>query len=228
MRGNACFKSAEVRTFLLLLLLCVPFAKDGSLYADDGNPAPTELTRVDLFAQQGWRQRPVAVDGFVLGMSRSEAVQLAAMRGLVLRSSLPPPEPRISCRRSACDVCEVRGNCIGINFHFDGADRVSQIAVSFSGDMDPEVKKSNITEKFQGFTYKLLRRYSEELRSQIFGAVKGIEKPDLTGSSITHIEYAYPDVGVTVRITTDKRDHPQKAFDVEVDFAKPAQKNAAP
>ena len=185
-----------------------------------------ELTSVDLFGLPGWQQRQVAVDGFVLGITRTEAFEIAKAHNLDLISDLPPRTVRESyspCRQGPCSVTQVKGNWIGINLFFD-ADRLTKVKVSVPVDADPEVQQVNIVKSFKGRTYQLFNNYSDSLRSEIFGPTEGKEKLTMAGTQVSpfaKIEYEYPHAGVIVRVTIDKRDHPPEPFDLEVDFVIP-------
>src|SRR5947209_4890505 len=112
-----------------------------------------ELTEVDLFSLPDWQDRSVAIEGFVLGMARSEATKHAQDRGLKLRSKMPPKtagEMHGPCLRASCSVAQIQGDFVGIVLYFDAADRVTKMSVEVSVDMFPEVKKVNVSRRFKG------------------------------------------------------------------------------
>jgi len=185
--------------------------------------AVMELTEVDLFSKPDWQQQEVAVDGFVLGMTREQAFEVATARDLRLRSDRSPQRVRDlkgPCRDSSCSVAQVNGNWIGVNLFF-GAGRVTKIRVSVPVDADSEVKQVNVARKFRGLTYQFFAWYSDDLRQRIFGPPQAKETSVQAGaraSTLTVAEYAYLDSGVIIRVTTDRNDHPPTPFDLEVDF----------
>ena len=202
-----------------LFLISPPNARPNAA-SENGNPV--ELTEVDLFSLPDWQHRPVAIEGFVLGMTRSEARRLAEDHDLKFLPNMPRKTGGVqkgSCLQTSCAVYKVHGNYIGIDLYFDAADHVSKMGVSVSVDMDPEVKRSNVSRRFRGLTYELFDHYSDSLRKKIFGLVEGKEKPFIPASAITRFEYDYPQAGVLVRVTTDKRDDPARSLDLDVEFS---------
>jgi len=119
--------------------------------------------------------------------------------------------------QGSCSVYKVRGNYIGIDLFFETG-RVTKVSVAVSEDMDPEVRKVNITREFKGLTFRFFNDYSDNLRKQILGSAEGKEKPALPGAATTYVEYDYPRLGLVVHTTIDKRDHPPKPFDLQVDL----------
>jgi hypothetical protein len=186
---------------------------------------PVELTKEDLFSLPDWKGRDVAVEGFVLGMTRKQAFEVAKAKGLTLRSDQPPGRVggvNLPCRGKSCSVSQVNGNWIGINLLFE-ADRLSRIKVSVPIDAYPEVKKVNIARKFKGRTYEFFNNYSDDLRKQIFDPAEEKQIPIKAGAQISNlveIEYGYLSSGVIIHATIDKNEHPPKPFDLEVEFVR--------
>lgn len=54
--------------------------------------AVEELTEADLFGQPDWKQEEVAVDGFVLGMAREQAFEVASAHNHMLEIRSVPPQ----------------------------------------------------------------------------------------------------------------------------------------
>ncbi len=203
-------------------LLCVFFSPNARLHATAENGKPIELTQVDFFSLADWQHKSVAIEGFVLGMTRAEATRLAQAHGLQFLPNMPTRtvgEAKGPCRQASCAIYQVHGNYIGIDLYFDATDHVSKISVSVSVDMDPQVSRVNVSRRFRGLTREFFDHYSDSLRNRIFGPVEGKEKPFIPASAITRVEYNYPQAGVTVRVTIDKRDDPAKPYDLDVDFA---------
>lgn len=223
-----CLISAQVMLVMFgLSVLCVSCGPNASPPQGEANKQPVELTKEDLFSLPDWRQRPVSVDGFLLGMTREQALAMAQANDLKVVSNAAPRtvgELYGPCREGPCSVYKSRGNYVGIDLFLE-TDRVTRVTVAISEDMDPGVREVNITREFKGLTYEFFNHYSDSLRERILGAVEGREKPDAPGAAITHIEYDYPKFGLIVHTTIDKRDHPPKAFDLDVDFtARPSVK----
>jgi len=203
-----------------LSVLCVSFGSKASTQSKERNNRPIELTKEDLFSLPDWQHRPVSVNGFVLGMTREQALAVAKANGLGIASNAAPRtvgELNGPCLEGSCSVNKVRGNYIGIDLLLE-ADRVTKVTVAISEDMDPDVRKVNITREFRGLTYQFFNLYADSLRKRILGATVAKEKPEVPGAAITHVEYDYPQMGVIVRTTINKREHPPKAFDLAVDF----------
>ena len=112
------------------------------------------------------------------------------------------------------------GNWIGIDLFFDSSDRITMIKVGVPVDAYPEVKKVNVGRQFKGLTYQFFNHYTDGLRKRFLGDVEGKEKSSIGGASLTYVEYDYPQLGLVVHTTIDKRDHPPKPFDLEVDFVR--------
>jgi hypothetical protein len=203
-----------------LTLLCSYWGPRASAEDKAGRENPVELTKEDLFSLQDWQQRPVAVDGFTLGMTRKQAVAMAEAKNLSIKSNMAPAtvgELNAPCLQGSCSVYKVRGNYIGIDLFLETG-RVTKVSVAVSEDMDLEVRKVNIAREFKGLTFRFFNDYSDNLRKQILGSAEGKEKPALPGAATTYVEYDYPRQGLVLHTTIDKRDHPPKPFDLQVDF----------
>lgn len=206
-----------------ILMICLFLASGTSVTARSDAERAIELTQVDLFSRPDWEQSQVAVAGFFLGMTRTQAFEWAKANNLTLRSDVPPrraQEVRVPCRQASCSLSQVGGNWIGVNLFFD-TDRVTKIKVSVPLDADPDVKKVNIARTFKGLTHEFFNNYSESLRNRILGPAEAKETPVKVGdhvSALTYIEYNYPKLGVVVHTIVNKSDHPPRPFDLEVDF----------
>jgi len=186
------------------------------------NGNPVELTQVDLFSLPDWQHKPVAIEGFALGMTRSEATQLAGDHGLKFLPNMPTKTVGVQKGpglQASCAVYKNHGNYVGIDLYFDAADHVSKMGVSVSVDMDPEVMRVSVSRRFRGLTYEFFDHYSEGLRNKIFGPAEGKEKPFIPASAVTRFEYDYPEAGVLVRVTRDKRDDPAQWLDLDIEFS---------
>jgi hypothetical protein len=187
---------------LLLLAICLLFVTNdfGQI---SRNVDAVELTQADLFGLPDWKSKPVAVDGFTLGISREQAFEIAKARHLSLTPNGPPTRIRdltAPCTQASCSVGQIYGNSIGVDLSFD-SDRLTKIKVSVPVDAFPEVKKVNIAREFKGLTRQFFNDYSDTLRNKILGPAKGKETHDRlsTGqeSSYTQIEYDYLTSGIT-------------------------------
>jgi hypothetical protein len=208
------------RTKLFAFLVPCALCAAGARPQAKENAKAVELTQVDLFSLPDWQNRPVSVDEFIVGMTREQALAMAKAKDLRVASNAAPRtvgELNGPCQQGSCSVYKTRGNYIGIDLFLE-RDRVTKVTVAISRDMDPEVREVNVTREFKGLTYRFFNRYSDSLRDRILGAAEGKETPERPGAAITHVEYAYPRQGLIVHTTIDKRDHPPKAFDLEVDF----------
>ena len=205
--------------FAMVTSLCVLFyAQESWLYARSENGHTVELTQVDLFSLSDWQHKTVSVNGFILGMTRAKASELAQARRLkLLPVSLS--EGGRSCEAS-CALYQDGGNWIGIDLFFDSSDRITMIKVGVPVDAYPEVKKVNVGRQFKGLTYQFFNHYTDGLRKRFLGDVEGKKKSSIGGASLTYVEYDYPQLGLVVHTTIDKRDHPPKPFDLEVDFVR--------
>lgn len=211
--------------FIAAMLVFVALAAGASAEMTFDVKDPVELTKEDLFSLPDWKEREVAVDGFVLGMTREQAFEVAKAKGLKLRSDQPPGKVRrvkLPCRGKSCSVLQSNGNWIGINLLFD-ADHLARIKVSVPVDAYPEVKKANIAREFKGRTYELFNNYSDDLRKQMFGPAEEKQTPIKAGAQISNlaqVAYGYLSSGVIIQVTIDKNEHPPKPFDLEVDFVR--------
>ena len=202
------------------LVVGVTCAGSVSLPATPEDVKAVELTQVDLFSLTDWQQRPVSVDGFIPGMTREQASAVANAKDLSIASNAAPRtvgELNGPCREGSWSVYKSRGNYVGIDLFLEKG-LVTKMTVAVSEDMDPEVRQVNVTREFKGLTYQFFNQYSDSLRNRILGPPEGKETPESPGAAITHVEYDYPKLRVIVHTTIDKRDHPPKPFDLEVDF----------
>lgn len=185
------------------------------------NSQTVELTQTDLFSLPDWQHRSVAISGFSLGISRAEASELARAHNLRLLTKTFRTVGDVNgpCRpdEESCTVYRAAGPWIGLDLFFDN-DRLKKMKVSVSDDAIPEVQKVSVAREFKSLTARFFNHYSEDLRLKILGHAEGKETPDTPGAAITHVEYNYPQLGLIVNTTFDKRDHPPKPFDLEVDF----------
>lgn len=211
--------------FVAAMLVFVALAAGASAEMTLDIKDPVELTKQDLFSLSDWKERQVAVDGFVLGMTREQAFEVAKAKGLKLRSDQPPCKVhrvKLPCRGRSCSVLQANGNWIGLNLLFD-SNHLARIKVSVPVDAYPEVKKANIAREFKGSTYELFNNYSDDLRKQMFGPAEGKQTPIKAGaqiSNLTQVAYGYLSSGVIIHVTIDKNEHPPKPFDLEVDFVR--------
>jgi len=212
---------AIVTRSFVVLLLCAFCAPHALLRATSETGKIIELTQVDLFSLPDWKSKSVAVNGIVLGMTKSQTTQILQSRGFILLTNTNSVDP---CRQEGdfCHVNKVDGPWIGVDLFFDH-DRLAKITMMFPDDAVPAVQKVNVTHQFKGLTYKFFRHYSDGLRNQIFGPAEGKERPydSIPGSTFKYVEYDYPSARVIVLITIDKRDNPPQPFDIELDFVAP-------
>lgn len=220
---QSIIKNAGCAGFIVAMLVCASVVAGAHAEMTLNAKQPVELTKVDLFSLLDWKQREVTVDGFFLGMTRDQVFEVARTNKLRLRSDRPPRmawQAKLPCREKSCSVLQVNGNWIGINLFFE-EDRLVKMKVSVPVDAAPEVKQANIARKFKGRTYQFFNGYSDDLRVRLFGSAEGAETPVKAGakvSTLTYIAYEYLHSGVIVHVTIDKKEHPSKPFDLEVDF----------
>jgi hypothetical protein len=161
---NAGFVSG----IIAIMLVQVPAASSGWIGMKLDVEHSVELTKVDLLSRPDWERRGVAVDGFVLGMTREEAFEVARLNNLKLRSGLLPKkmqEHQVPCRETSCSVSQINGNWIGVNLFFN-SDLLTKIKVSVPVDAYAEVKEVNVSREFKGRTYQFFNNYSDDLRIQ--------------------------------------------------------------
>jgi hypothetical protein len=211
-----------LRNFNVILLLAIAlfcFLRIPPVMAQEKDPV--ELTQSDLFSLPNWRHRTVAIDGFVPGISRAQALEIAAAKNLRLAPTGPGltiRELRGPCTQARCSVGSGHGNWVGIDLFFD-AEKVTKIEVGLSVDMDPEVKKVNVAQRFKGLTYQFFNHYSDSLREKILGSADGKRDNSMPRDTdhITYVEYDYAHSGVVVHVT--KGD--EEPLDLSVDFFAP-------
>jgi hypothetical protein len=219
-------KKETIFVLLVMVLTCCSPLSSESYQAKLPDNKVVELTKSDLFALSGWKQREVSVVGFALGMTREEALENARLKGFQLRSDLLPRkvgEIRVPCRESSCSVVRYNGNEIGVRLYFV-LDRIDKITVSVPADVDPEVKAANVTRHFKGRTHIFFNEYSDALRTKILGPAPRKEVPIIVSgqaSNLSNVEYAYLQYGLIIHLTIDKNKEPSKPFDLEVDFVRP-------
>ena len=207
------------KTATLLAALC--FSTATVAFAQSGSSRTVELTETDLFSLPDWQHQIVSLDGFSLGVTRGQAVEVGKAKGLVLRNAAMGKvgESRVPCTQQECDVGQLGGPWIGIDLFFE-RDRVSKIKNSVPVDADPEIKKVNVARRFKGLTRQFFNHYSDDLRIKILGSVEPkTTQPKLSTeaeSAYTYFEYDYPQAGLAVHFTTG-RDYPNP-FDLEVEF----------
>lgn len=211
---------------LVLCAICLPLFVTAGLGQISRNVNAVELTQADLFGLPDWKSKPVAVDGFTLGVSREQAFEIAKARHLRLTPNGPATtgirDLGASCTQASCSVGQVNGSWIGVDLLFD-SDRVTKIRVSVPVDAIPEVKQVNIAREFKGLTRQFFNHYTDSLRSKVLGLANGKETHDrlMNGqeSSYTYIEYDYLSSGVIVHVTVGEGY--SEPFDLEVDFVAP-------
>lgn len=184
-----------------------------------------ELTDRDLFGTRDWEHKELLINGFKLGLNKTDVLQVANTNHLVLRTLSPRNvgETNGPCRQdeSSCSVYEDDGPWVGMKLFFDTASRLEKINVSVPVDAIPEVKRVNVARKFKGQTYQFFNHYSDGLRSRILGPTEAKRLPVKGGSTIfSNLEYDYSRSGLIVRVTIDTRDNPPSPFDLEVDFTR--------
>lgn len=208
----------------LLTLLCIFPLLVACFGSAQVGQTPVELTQVDLFSLPDWQHRPVAVDGFFIGMARKEAMQSATQHGVeLIRPKVRPTCCPVSDVYQAVGKYHGHGNFTGIRLYFDEADRISKIGIEISEGMDPDVKEANITRKFKGLTSQLFTHYSDGLRQQIFGIANPKESPrtHVADDNDVVLEYDYPLAGVAVMTSMDTRERPALPWEITVNFAAP-------
>jgi len=213
------------RISCLLSVLALVFAYaslHGWTEATSGNADLVELTKTDLFSLPDWERRAIAVYGFTLGVSGSDASRIADAANLTLVPHSPRgvqkwPSP---CSQETCDIYGKNSPWVGVSLSFDAAQRVNKIAVGTSVDEIPEVKRASVIRFFMGRTAQFFDNYTDALREQLFGHVEGKATHDIiSGKEDTHfvyIEYDYPHSGVIVHLTVATGD--PKPLDIELDF----------
>ena len=220
---QSIIKNAGRAGFVVAMLVCASVVSGAHAEMTLDTKQRVELTKVDLFSLPDWKQQEVAVEGFFLGMTREQVFEIARTNKLRLRSDRPPRmirQAKLPCREKSCSVLQINGNWIGINLFFE-EDRLVKMKASVPVDAAPEVKQANIARKFKGRTYQFFNSYSDDLRVQLFGPAEGVETPVKVGtkvSTLTYIAYEYLHSGVIIHVTIDKKEHPAKPFDLEVDF----------
>jgi len=218
-------KTAAFRSSLVLLSIIAAFAVPRSLAQASASEANTaELTQVDLFGLPDWQHQRIAVDGFTLGITLERALEIAKARNLRIQSNARPAlagDVVGPCRQGSCSAYKIDGPYIGVGLFFE-MDRLTRITVSFSQDMDLDVKKVNVTQEFKGLTYQFFTQYSSTLRNRILGPAEATS--DLSRSKDTanfrYIKYECPASGVVLHVTLTKDPTPE-TLDVALDFLAP-------
>src|ERR1700704_2997191 len=98
---------AVVLVNLIAASLCVVYAQNDRPHTAQEKRETLELTQGDLFSVPNWQQKSVAVSGFALGMTRSQASQLAQTSGLRLTTNVAPKtvgELKVPCTQASCGV----------------------------------------------------------------------------------------------------------------------------
>lgn len=203
------------------LVLCAFAAMRTRPVAASESAETIELTQTDLFSLPDWQNENVSVGGFIPGMTRSQALQLAQSRGWVLRPNTPTKtvgELKGPCTQASCGIYIAHGNWIGLDLYFDAADRIRSVKVSFPADLDPEVERVSITRKSKGLTRKCFTHYSDDLRNRVLGRVEGKTRESIRSAPFEYVEYDYPNLRLIVHTTINTKDNPVKPFDLKVDF----------
>jgi hypothetical protein len=195
-------------------------ASDSQILTDE----PVELVQRDLFGTRDWQHKGLSINGFKLGLNRTDVLQIAKTKHLTLLTTNPRTvgETNGPCRQDEflCKVYEDDGPWIGMTLFFDTGSQLNKITVSVPADAIPEVKRVNVARTFKGQTYQFFNHYSDNLRRQILGTAEAKKLPGKGGSTVfPNLEYDYSRWGLIVRVTIDSRDNPPKPFDLEVDFA---------
>ncbi|MGC2473181.1 MAG: hypothetical protein WA485_02510 [Candidatus Sulfotelmatobacter sp.] len=216
----------NMKVLFVVASICVLLQISPRIRAEEDDSL-LELTQVDLFSVSKWESKPIAIKGFTLGMTRAEAFTLAKTLSLRLVTETPRTvgETNGACRSDeiSCSVYRVNGPWIGMNLWFNAVDRVGKITVSMPADAVPEVKAASVAHEFKGLTYELFNNYSEALRQRVLGFIEAKERQrtNIPGDTEVVLDYTYPRLGMVVHLTIDKRDHPPKPFDLQVDFVAP-------
>jgi hypothetical protein len=208
----------------IVSLLCAVCAPNAWLRATPENGKAIEVTQTDLFSLPDWQSKSIAVNGFILGVTKLQATQIAQAHGLTLLTHTSLGSGVGPCHQEdgVRNVYKVDGPWIGMDLSFDH-DRLIKISVMVADDAVPEVKKVSVARQFKGLTYKLFNHYSDGFRKQILGPTEGKEMPydNIPNSPYRFVEYEYPHAGITVRVTINKADSPPEPFDIQVDFVAP-------
>jgi hypothetical protein len=222
MRSNRR-RMMTVKFFFLLCVLVVAFVHaslDGWAQGTTGETESVELTKTDLFSLPGWERSMIAVNGFTLGITRTDAFRIAEAANMRL---VPRSVETARKRRGPClqDSCAVYGeNWVGIDLYFDATQHVNKIAVGTSVDEYPEVKRASVIRLFKGRTAQFFNDYTDGLREQLLGHVEGKVTHDIISgkqdSHFAYIEYDYLHSGIIVHVTLATGD--PKPLDLQVDF----------
>jgi hypothetical protein len=181
-----------------------------------------ELTKTDLFSLPDWEKRTISVDGFTLGISRSDAFRIADAADLTLVPQRPEVVHKspVPCLQESCDIYGKNSPWVGLSLSFDATQRVNKIAIGTSVDEIPEAKRVSVIRFFTGRTAQFFTNYTDAFREQLLGHAEGKIKHDIIlGKEDTHfayIEYDYPQSGVIIHITVFPGD--SKPADIELDF----------
>ena len=180
-----------------------------------------ELTQVDVMARRNWKSEEISVLGLRLGMSRTEAIEIAQKHKLdLIAATLADMAP---CAVSKCELCH-KDICTGVGLQFASDDRVEAIHVMRPlREASPDIRKASITKQFKGQTYLFFHSYSDELRLKLFG--EETSKVETTSDRST--KYVYPNLGVElyVSLSGNKR-IPESAADLIINFIPHAKSDA--
>jgi hypothetical protein len=213
--------ATAARVFSLLSVLVFTSALAllrSSAQAPARNNGLVELTKTDLFSLPDWEKKTITVEGFALGISRTDAFRIADAANLILVPQRPEiiqksPSP---CVQESCDVYGRNSPWLGLSLSFDATQRVNKIAVGTSIDEIPEAKRVSVIRLFTGRTAQFFNDYSDAIREQLFGYAEGKATHGIPSGKEEYIEYDYPKSGVIVHITVFPGD--SKPADIELDF----------
>jgi hypothetical protein len=183
-------------TCLILALLIRPVS-----VLSQAAPAkkPTiELTRVDLFAQHGWKSTDVSILGVQLGMTRDQAKKIISGKGLILKCFLPNGNGNEIPDGPACEAFFPPSTDTTVGFAFDDAGKVRELGIDQLATAMVWNNHQVSRKGLHGYTSSLVNHYTEALREQLLGS-PDVNEQKQNWPSEAEFHYVYKKIGVELR-----------------------------
>jgi len=199
---------------VVFVLLCSSISPRTSAVPDK-HERSLEITRVDLFGQNGWTSQRVSVSGLRLGMTKEEAGRIVVQQGYRI---VNPLDEKSKCEKGRCELRSQRGRPLGVDAVFGDDGTLKEITLDsfrqYSENGGPAWAQDVLAYKLHGRTYQLLNNFSETLCSRLLGQQS--RKEQKIDVPYIYVSAVYDKLGIIVRYTIDSRT--KGTFDVSLAF----------
>jgi len=159
-------------------------------------PKLIELSKTDLFTIKVWNSTQISVMGLHLGMTRQDAIVEARRHRWQFINNSPPYLPGDCTVDKHCFVVDSADVNHGISFELDSKDQI--IFLSLRPVFPNPGPKDGILGSFQGDTYRLFQKYTDELRMKLLGPAD--ESKSIREALSTETTHYYWKLGLTLHV----------------------------